>query len=288
MSSIFSIRIPYRHLATNRNGFGASFLAMLLAGFVLFTATSVFGQQDPYDMGGPDSVYLVINDYEIGPDDSGAVVDLYIHNDVQELISVAVGMHWDNPQVRIDSVVPSQIVLDVFDFLYFYDADQETSNDSQRVSFVGISIGLPGLPPTNESHLLASFYFSDDTWGYGDSCCIDTNAWSFGFDLKLADESGNQYAPAWGGEACAWAVGFPQDCFGTLGSVQLVPECDSTDQFVDITDLQLLIDHEFFSLKELCWWKEADLDFSGYIDITDLQLMVDHEFISLQPFPECK
>lgn len=288
MSGEISFEVVLPRLTTNpKKSRAGVFMALLILSLLLPAATT-FAQQDPSDQGGPDSVFLVVNDYEIGPDDSGAVVDLYVHNDGQELISVTVGMHWDNPDVRIDSVVTSQIARDAFDFFYFYDPDQETANDNQRVSFVGISMGPPGLPTTNENHLLASFYFSDSTWGFGDSCCIDTNAWAFGFDLKFAVEPGYLYVPSWGGAACAWAAGFPRDCFGTLGSVQLMPECDSTDQFVDILDIQMLIEHEFLSLTPLCWWKEADLDFSGNVDITDLQLMVDHQFLTLEPFPVCK
>ena len=56
---------------------------------------------------------------------------------------------------------------------------------------------------------------------------------------------------------------------------------------VDITDLQVLIDHEFLTLRPLVCEAEADVDLSGFIDITDLQVMIDHQFLTLKPLPPC-
>ncbi len=261
---------------------------LLVLAIGLLVAASAFAQHDPIDQGAPDWAFLIIESALIDPDDSGIVVDLRVANDVQELSGVAVGMHWDNPNVRLDSMVWSQAAQDAFEAIYFlYDSDIDSTNLYQQFMFVGVSITVPHLPVTVESHLMASYYFSDDTWGAGDSCCIDSMTWDPSVQLKFVDAIGQEYTPWWGGPKCAWAAGYPTECFGTMGNVMLVPECDSTDQTVDIVDLQLFLDHQFLTLTPLCWDKEADLDFSGDIDITDVQLMIDYQFLSLDPFPAC-
>lgn len=262
------------------------FLVLLL---LLLPVLSAHGQQDPNDQGDPDSVYLVIDKTIIGPEDSGAVVDLYVRNDVQSLIGVIVPMYWTNPKVRLDSVVNAPISPQPFDLYYpFRDGQLDSTNLYQQFLFVGISVNPPGLPPGDSPKLLATYYFSADQWGASDTCCIDTGSWdSPNTDFLFADESGREYLPAWGGEICARAGGYQTECWGTTGNVMLVPECDSTDQTVDIVDLQMMIEHQFLSLRELCWWQEADMDYSGEIDITDLQMMIDCQYITLEPYPEC-
>jgi len=56
---------------------------------------------------------------------------------------------------------------------------------------------------------------------------------------------------------------------------------------VDITDISVMIDHQFLSLAPLVCTEEGDIDFSREIDITDLQIMVDYQYLTLDPFPPC-
>ncbi len=81
--------------------------------------------------------------------------------------------------------------------------------------------------------------------------------------------------------------GDPPCCIGDRGNVLVVPDCDRSDQTVDIVDLQLMIDHMFLTFVPLCCEEEVDIDVSGTVDITDLQVMVDHQFLSLAPLPSC-
>ncbi len=78
-------------------------------------------------------------------------------------------------------------------------------------------------------------------------------------------------------------------CRGSVGNV----DCD-INQFVDIGDLTVLIDHLFINLKPLCCVPEADVDLSGApdpeptdVDMGDLTVLIDHLFISLNPLPSC-
>jgi len=71
-------------------------------------------------------------------------------------------------------------------------------------------------------------------------------------------------------------------CVGSRGNV----DC-SWDDVTDITDLQVLVDHLFLSLKPLCCPEESEFNDSGLIDITDVQLLIDHLFLTLTPLPVC-
>ncbi len=76
-------------------------------------------------------------------------------------------------------------------------------------------------------------------------------------------------------------------CVGNVGSVASMPDCLDVDQTVDITDIQLIVDHLFMSLSALCCEAEGDVDLSGSIDIIDLQLLIENQFITLDPLPTC-
>lgn len=83
--------------------------------------------------------------------------------------------------------------------------------------------------------------------------------------------------------------GFWQNFDGVLVHCCLPPTVGDVDQSgsVDITDLQVMIDHQFLTLAPLVCDEEGDVDFSLAIDITDLQVMIDYQYISLSEFPPC-
>lgn len=59
------------------------------------------------------------------------------------------------------------------------------------------------------------------------------------------------------------------------------------DDIVDITDIQVMVDHQFLSLDPLICVDEGDINADAGVDITDLQIMIDYQFISLTDFPPC-
>jgi len=69
-------------------------------------------------------------------------------------------------------------------------------------------------------------------------------------------------------------------CEGVVGNV----DCSGR---IDITDLQLLVDHLYLTLDPLCCVDEGDINGTDGVDITDLQLMLEKMFITLKPFPSC-
>jgi hypothetical protein len=56
---------------------------------------------------------------------------------------------------------------------------------------------------------------------------------------------------------------------------------------VDITDISVMIDHQFLTLTPLVCEEEGDVDFSGEVDITDLSVMIDNQFLTLTPLLPC-
>ncbi|MCP4685402.1 MAG: hypothetical protein GY867_08130 [bacterium] len=64
---------------------------------------------------------------------------------------------------------------------------------------------------------------------------------------------------------------------------------------IDITDLQVMIDHLFLTLSLLCCAEEGNVNYPGsglegesdITDIVDLQLMIDSQFLTLEPMPPC-
>lgn len=79
-------------------------------------------------------------------------------------------------------------------------------------------------------------------------------------------------------------------CLGDRGNILLEPNCDATDQVVDISDLTLLISHLFISFRPICCIEEADISPDipdGVADIGDLTGMIDYLFISHPTLPSC-
>jgi|GEM_PF-846526 len=83
-------------------------------------------------------------------------------------------------------------------------------------------------------------------------------------------------------------------CIGTVGNIQLVPDCDPSDQTVDITDLTNLIKHSFVTFEPFCCDEEADIAPlisggvpDGTVDVGDLTALIDHLFINFPLMPPC-
>ncbi len=78
-------------------------------------------------------------------------------------------------------------------------------------------------------------------------------------------------------------------CSGaTIGDI----DCSGT---VDITDVQVLLDHLFLTLAPLCCGAEANVNYPGsgspwadsVVNITDLQMLAENLFITLESLPSC-
>jgi len=153
-----------------------------------------------------------------------------------------------------------------------------------------------GAIDTCQSDNCPSIYNPDqidtDNDGLGDSCdvCTDTDGDGYGdpgfpsntcdldncpliYNPDQADSDGDGF-----GNVCDSSC-----CQGeSMGNI----DCDSGD-IVDITDVQVLVDHLFLSLQPLCCVDEADLDLTLEVDITDLSILIDNQFLTLTPLPPC-
>ncbi|MCP4685807.1 MAG: hypothetical protein GY867_10235, partial [bacterium] len=56
--------------------------------------------------------------------------------------------------------------------------------------------------------------------------------------------------------------------------------------WIDITDVNRLVDHLFLSLEPLFPTNRlGDCSCDGIIDVTDLNVLIDHLFMTLEPLP---
>jgi len=147
-------------------------------------------------------------------------------------------------------------------------------SDCYQADYYGIALGLNN-PPSDFSYTFENVYEVEAL----------LPEMTYYWQVIAFNSLGSSPGPVWSFSTGSFDA--PACCIGTKGSLALVPSCDSPDQEVNITDLQLFIDHMYMSLTPLCCEDEADLDASGTVDITDLQLMIDYQFITLDPFPPC-
>jgi hypothetical protein len=131
-----------------------------------------------YDPGFKDTVELVV---AVQPqEDSGqlnVVLELYAFND-SSLTGATAGFSWDNPNLRMDSAVAAQFIIDLgtnFGPFLYEDDNIDTSNANQRFVFAWAQQTGQPLPPSNPTRRLwATYYFSLTDWNATDSIVIDS------------------------------------------------------------------------------------------------------------------
>lgn len=127
-----------------------------------------------------------------------------------------------------------------------------------------------------------------DLDGAGDLCdeCTDTDGDGFGDpgypdNTCQIDNCPEDHNPSQS-DADADGIGDACCCVGMRGNV----DCSPGDG-VDITDVQVMVDHLFGTLAPLCCPDEGDTDGSTVVDITDLQYLINNQFLTLTPLPAC-
>ncbi|MCP4683956.1 MAG: hypothetical protein GY867_00780, partial [bacterium] len=107
------------------------------------------------------------------------------------------------------------------------------------------------------------------------------------YQVRSRDAEGQQSLLS---AAARTEVGYiPPCCAGTTGDLN----CGQDG--VDISDVQILIDHLFLELTPLCCETSANLNYPGagmtswddLVDITDLSILIDNQFLTLSPLPPC-
>jgi len=240
--------------------------------------------QDEADASNADTLVLeasVLPDAGLGQ--MNLQLDLYLVNDSNNIWSMSAGFWWDNPSAEMDSAKLTPLGDSSFNFLHYlyYKDTLARTNDMRKFMIGGARLEGNGVPSGQGRHHLASYYFTLSQWNIGDSIVIDTGQFSMGTYYRVVSENYDNYEPYWAGRQVIYATA-ASCCVGDMGNI----DCD-VSQAVDVTDMQVLIDHLFLSLAPLCCEEEADLDYSGYVDITDLSILNDHLFLSLAPLNPC-
>ncbi|MCP4683957.1 MAG: hypothetical protein GY867_00785 [bacterium] len=168
--------------------------------------------------------------------------------------------------------------------------------------FAGEAILIRLIYETDENYAEEGIYFDDiepvmvfDSAAVVDNAITDTH-----YDFA-AKPDGAYYYMVWAQDAQdQYSTGSfmtytvvdrsPSCCLGATGNVDCSPE-----GIVDITDVQILVDHLFLTLADLCCVDEANINYpeSGYtatdetVDVTDLSILIDNQFLSLSPLSDC-
>ena len=176
--------------------------ALLLA----LLSVSAFAQQHENDKGEQDSMYMVVHPLEEGGNDSTFIAELFVFIDSQTVGSASAGFHWDNPRVQMDSAKFSPEALDAFDFVKFVYRNNilDSTNFYQLFQFAGSRIFGTGLTPSQETRLVATYWFHITDWDPNEDVCIDTMKFSTGTSYTFVDAVGNvPFIPYWTGRQCA-------------------------------------------------------------------------------------
>ncbi|MCH9024848.1 MAG: hypothetical protein IH931_05890 [candidate division Zixibacteria bacterium] len=153
------------------------------------------------DMGTADSLKLIVSQPPRLVDSLYKLqLDLYLFNDANVVNGLAVGFNWDNPNLRLDSVIFSEQVENSLSLprVAFESDDIDTSNANQRFLFAGNRSLFPGLEASASQKLLASYYLSLSEWNASDSIVIDTLTFNKGTTFKVISADG-AYQPVWQG-----------------------------------------------------------------------------------------
>jgi hypothetical protein len=169
------------------------------------TAASV----DEKDPGIRDTVELIV---ATQPDEAqgqfNVELKLYVFND-STVLGATAGFFWDNPNLRLDSARSSALTSSRFDGgIFLYRADNvDSSNAARQFIFGGFAITGGGVPPTTQSRLWATYYFTLSDWIAADSIVIDSTlvppAGHLFFvvpDSTVPRSNQQPFVPSWKGE----------------------------------------------------------------------------------------
>lgn len=196
-------------------------------------------------------------------------IDVYARNYLPiDEISFAFTWFGDVP-MRLDSISKAGHRTE-----YFSNKSIPAYDGSGRRAAVRLytSVGQPFLEPG--SGAVVSLFFTDS--GKVDSGVNPIAFTSLGsYDRKFYTHAGN-YQP----------VGVDGSLFFSCCQPPTVGDADCSGD-IDITDIQIMVDHLFLTLAPLCCDPEGDTDLNGEVDITDLQILIDNQFLTLTPLPPC-
>ena len=171
--------------------------ALLVAVLLLFSA-SAFAT----DLGDPDSLIIMTSRPNVGGNDSLLVVELYYWIDSNEtVLGHSSGYWWADTgaakDVTIDSAKWTSTVTTAFGSAILVNGNDFTqANVENHFMFFGVNVfGTAFLPISQSRQLMATYYFTVDSWTGADFIVIDTNIWYSGVNLKFTDPTNGDYQP---------------------------------------------------------------------------------------------
>lgn len=179
-------------------------LSLVAIALLMLMITPVRAQQDPLDLGGQDSLYLVLSQPQLGFDDTTLSVELYLSNDAQPVVGLSAGWEWDNTLLRLDSArlaASAGPLCGFFNFLYYKD-DLDSSNAYGRVQCALMSAPGEQQLASGTPRLVATYYFHLLAWQPGGEVCFEQVTFN---RLALVDPDDGEYTPLWRGLACQQA-----------------------------------------------------------------------------------
>lgn len=143
-------------------------------------------------LGAPDTVDLHVT---VAPHAAGSQMqvqmDLWVFSDSNDVFGATMGFNWDNPNLQMDSAVPSALAtsFEIGPFVYEND-DIGLTNANQRFLFGGAKLFGSGIPPDDTRRLWASYYFTLSNWTVNDSIVFDTVSYSSSTVYKFVGGQG--------------------------------------------------------------------------------------------------
>lgn len=193
------------------------FLLFVVGFLVLLSASTGFTQ----DAGNPDTCDLV---FSVIPDATTGTLkfraDLWVVNDADRVIGVTVPFHWNNPNMQMDSAIPTALAQTSFTLgTFFYETGSiAVTNTTHNFLFGGVALGT-GVPIGPTRRMWGSYYFTLSSWNQTDSIVIDTLLWDIGSEYTFVNGDGNQYNPVWGGRKVARDTALPSNMIVTPDSL---------------------------------------------------------------------
>ncbi|RKX25660.1 MAG: hypothetical protein DRP45_05405 [Candidatus Zixiibacteriota bacterium] len=281
----------------NKDGvhWSSSTTSPVLAMDVDYSVTAVYTEsatQDPNDLVNADSMLFVLSSLNSAGNDSTLVADLYIYNDVQDVITATSGFSWENPNLVMDSARFTPLAQSSFDLIQvvYYANDIDSTNIKRLFQFAGSRMLGNGLAQNAAPQHVATYWFHLNDWTVDDCVCFSYAPFIGGAVMKFVDQALVQYVPIWR-QVCVYDEPAEECC--------IPPSVGDLDQLggelgfnYDGADLSLMINGLFINPSS--GWNgvcldEADVDFSSpgrpvvdpmVIDGADLSLLIDALFIA--------
>ncbi|MBD3257767.1 T9SS type A sorting domain-containing protein [candidate division GN15 bacterium] len=175
-------------------------LLSLLA--IALLATPTWAQQDPNDAGAQDSIYfLMTHQPDVTSGDSSLILDLYIFNDAQNVVTAGGGFEWDHEGITMDSAKFTDSALAAFNgfqFVYFKNV-LDSTNFYKRFQFGGTRTAGDGLLASATATRVCTYWFTVDSLETTEAINVDSLKFSGSTQFQFVSADFTIWFPLWDG-----------------------------------------------------------------------------------------